>query len=155
MKLGTKGRYAVMAMVDVAKNGKGGSPISLSDISSRQEISLSYLEQLFCKLRKANLVSSTRGVLGGYLLSRSPSHISIAEIIHAAEEPIQLTRCRSKSVGCMKNQARCLTHHLWESIGHQITNYLAKISLEDIVDNKSLKDFPQENTKQKIYAVSS
>ncbi len=140
MKIGTKGRYAVMAMVDVAKYGNKTTPVSLSDIAERQEISLSYLEQLFCKLRKAHLVSSMRGALGGYLLSRSSDHISIADIIDAAEEPVRLTRCPSiKGKGCMKNEVQCLTHHLWEGMGNQISSYLKKISLQDILDKKSLE----------------
>lgn len=139
MKLGTKGRYAVMAMVDVAKNSNKTAPVALSDIAERQEISLSYLEQLFCKLRKAGLVSSIRGALGGYLLSRSADHISIADIIDAAEEPVRLTRCNfSQNKGCMKNEVRCLTHHLWDAMGHQMMLYLQGISLKDILDKKPL-----------------
>lgn len=139
MKIGTKGRYAVMAMVDVAKYGNKTTPVSLSDIAERQEISLSYLEQLFCKLRKAQLVSSMRGALGGYFLNRKSNHISIADIIDAAEEPVRLTRCSSLSgKGCMKNEVRCLTHHLWEGMGNQIAAYLEKISLQDVLEKKSL-----------------
>ena len=138
MKLSTKGRYAVMAMVDLAKQSTG-SPIALADVADRQEISLSYLEQLFGKLRRGGLVNSVRGPGGGYLLSRAPDDIRISDIILAVDEPIQTTRCSPGSpAGCKANKSRCLTHDLWEELGHHIYLYLSSTSLEDVVGNRVL-----------------
>ena len=136
MKLSTKGRYAVMAMVDLAKQSTG-SPIALADVAERQEISLSYLEQLFGKLRRGGLVNSVRGPGGGYLLSRAPDDIRISDIIVAVDEPIQTTRCSPGSpAGCKANKSRCLTHDLWEELGHHIYFYLSSTSLEDVVEKR-------------------
>ena len=136
MKLSTKGRYAVMAMVDLAKETTG-SPIALADVADRQEISLSYLEQLFGKLRRGGLVNSVRGPGGGYLLSRAPDDIRISDIIVAVDEPIQTTRCSPGSpAGCKANKSRCLTHDLWEELGHHIYLYLSSTSLEDVVEKR-------------------
>ena len=136
MKLSTKGRYAVMAMVDLAKQSTG-SPIALADVADRQEISLSYLEQLFGKLRRGGLVNSVRGPGGGYLLSRAPDDIRISDIIVAVDEPIQTTRCSPGSpAGCKANKSRCLTHDLWEELGHHIYFYLSSTSLEDVVEKR-------------------
>ena len=136
MKLSTKGRYAVMAMVDLAKQSTG-SPIALADVADRQEISLSYLEQLFGKLRRGGLVKSVRGPGGGYLLSRAPDDIRISDIILAVDEPIQTTRCSPGSpAGCKANKSRCLTHDLWEELGHHIYLYLSSTSLEDVVEKR-------------------
>ncbi len=138
MKLSTKGRYAVMAMVDLAKQSIG-EPIALADVADRQEISLSYLEQLFGKLRRAGLVNSVRGPGGGYLLSRSAADIRICDIIFSVDEPIQTTRCSPGSpAGCKSNKSRCLTHDLWEELGHQIYIYLSSVSLEDVVQKRVL-----------------
>ena len=110
MRLSTKGRYAVMAMVDLAKHG-AGRPVSLADIAERQEISLSYLEQLFAKLRKGNLVTSVRGPGGGYLLAYAAAETRISDIILAVDEPIRATRCAPGApTGCRGNNSRCLTH---------------------------------------------
>jgi Rrf2 family iron-sulfur cluster assembly transcriptional regulator len=137
MKIGTKGRYAVMAMIDIAKFGREGAPIALSEIAARQEIALNYLEQLFCKLRRAGLVTSARGVLGGYSLSRSAYAISIADIVAAADEALHFTRCHSnKEKGCMADSTQCLSHHLWDALGHQMISYLQQISLQDVLDKK-------------------
>ncbi len=137
MKMGTKGRYAVMAMIDVAKFGVEGKPVSLSDIAARQEISLNYLEQLFCKLRRADLVTSARGAFGGYSLSRPVQDIAIADIVEAADESLHFTRCHSdKTKGCMANSTQCLSHHLWDSLGQHMMMYLKKISLKDVLDKK-------------------
>lgn len=137
MKIGTKGRYAVMAMVDMARYGEKRVPVALSDIAERQEISLSYLEQLFCKLRRAGLVSSARGALGGYCLGRAAADISIADITEAAEESVQMTRCSSQiGHGCMRNESQCLTHHLWDALGAQLLSYLKSISLQDVLEKK-------------------
>tara|TARA_R110002050_G_scaffold54754_1_gene123844 strand:- start:16089 stop:16571 length:483 start_codon:yes stop_codon:yes gene_type:complete len=137
MKLGTKGRYAVMAVVDLAKHGSD-KPISLSEISERQEISLSYLEQLFSKLRKSSIVLSARGAQGGYMLARNASHITIAEIVSAAEEPLRLTRC-SKIIGngCMSSNSRCLTHNLWEELGNHIYEFLDSVTLDDVLNKNT------------------
>ena len=136
MKLSTKGRYAVMAMVDLAI-GSGGKPIALSDVAERQEISLSYLEQLFGKLRKGDLVKSVRGPGGGYLLARNASETRISDIILAVDEPIHATRCTPGSPqGCRSNKSRCLTHDLWEELGNQIYLCLNSISVADVVNKR-------------------
>lgn len=138
MKLSTKGRYAVMAMADLASHGSG-KPVSLAVIAERQEISLSYLEQLFGKLRRGELVKSVRGPGGGYLLSRPAGDIRIADIILAVDEPIQATRCKPGSpVGCRNNKSRCLTHNLWEALGNQIHLFLSSVSLEEVSTGRVL-----------------
>lgn len=138
MKLSTKGRYAVMAMVDLACNSNG-SPVALADIADRQEISLSYLEQLFGKLRKGGLVKSVRGPGGGYLLSRPAQQTRVSDIILAVDEPIQTTRCTPGSpAGCHNHKGRCLTHDLWEELGNQIYLYLSSVSLGDVVERRLL-----------------
>jgi Rrf2 family iron-sulfur cluster assembly transcriptional regulator len=138
MKLSTKGRYAVMAMVDLASHSRG-NPVALADIAERQEISLSYLEQLFGKLRKGGLVKSVRGPGGGYLLSRVPQQTRISDIILAVDEPIQTTRCSPGTpAGCHNNKGRCLTHDLWEELGNQIYLYLSSVSLSDICERRIL-----------------
>lgn len=132
MRLSTKGRYAVMAMADLASH-TSGKPVALADIAERQEISLSYLEQLFGRLRKGGLVKSVRGPGGGYLLSRPPAEMRISDIILAVDEPIQTTRCTPGSpAGCHNNKGRCLTHDLWEELGNQIYLYLSSVTLEQV-----------------------
>ena len=136
MRLTAKGRYAVTAMLDLAVHEDEG-PITLAAISRRQGISLSYLEQLFGKLRRGGLVKSVRGPGGGYLLSRAPDDIRISDIILAVDEPIQTTRCSPGSpAGCKANKSRCLTHDLWEELGHHIYLYLSSTSLEDVVEKR-------------------
>ena len=138
MKLSTKGRYAVMAMVDLTRNSDG-RPVALADIAERQEISLSYLEQLFAKLRKGGLVRSVRGPGGGYLLAHGADATRISDIILAVDEPIRATRCHSGSpVGCRSNKSRCLTHDLWEELGNQIHLYLSSVSLADVCARRVL-----------------
>ncbi len=138
MRLSTKGRYAVMAMVDLAKHGDG-NPVALSEIAVRQEISLSYLEQLFAKLRRAGLVSSVRGPGGGYVLSRTAEETRLADIILAVDEPIRATRCVPGSpVGCTGDKVRCITHDLWEELGNLIHLFFSSISLADVVDRRIL-----------------
>jgi Rrf2 family iron-sulfur cluster assembly transcriptional regulator len=138
MKLSTKGRYAVTAMVDLARH-ETGRPITLAEIAERQEISLSYLEQLFAKLRRGGLVRSARGPGGGYSLSRSAEDIRIADIILAVDEPIQATRCRpGSSRGCTSSGSRCLTHDLWEELGRQIQIFLSTVSLADVSNRRVL-----------------
>lgn len=132
MKLSTKGRYAVMAMVDLAQNS-AGQPVTLAEISDRQDISLSYLEQLFAKLRRAGLVMSVRGPGGGYKLTDVAEDIRISEVILAVDEPIQTTSCKpGTSAGCIRKNTRCMTHDLWEELGHQIHGYLSSVSLADV-----------------------
>jgi Rrf2 family iron-sulfur cluster assembly transcriptional regulator len=138
VKLSTKGRYAVMAMVDLASHSNG-NPVALADIADRQEISLSYLEQLFGRLRKGGLVKSVRGPGGGYLLARPTAQMRVSDIILAVDEPIQTTRCAPGSpAGCHNHKGRCLTHDLWEELGNQIYLYLSSVSLADVVDRKLL-----------------
>ena len=138
MKLSTKGRYAVMAMADLACHSNG-SPVALADIADRQEISLSYLEQLFGKLRKGGLVRSVRGPGGGYLLARPAVQTRISDIILAVDEPIQTTRCSPGSpAGCHNHKGRCMTHDLWEELGNQIYLYLSSVSLGDVVERRLL-----------------
>lgn len=138
VKLSTKGRYAVMAMVDLAAHSRG-RPVALAEIADRQEISLSYLEQLFAKLRRGGLVKSVRGPGGGYLLARTPRDTRISDIIIAVDEPIRATRCTPGSpAGCRSNRSRCLTHDLWEELGNQIYLYLSAVSLEDVCERRVL-----------------
>ncbi len=138
MRLSTKGRYAVMAMVDLAKHS-GGDPVSLAEIAERQEISLSYLEQLFAKLRKGGLVNSVRGPGGGYLLAFAASETRISDIILAVDEPIRATRCAPGApLGCSGSKSRCLTHDLWEELGNQIHLYLSSVSLADVCERRLL-----------------
>ncbi len=130
MRLTTKGRYAVTAMLDLAMHSKG-DPVSLSDISDRQGISLSYLEQLFSKLRQKTLVTSVRGPGGGYSLGRIPDSISVAEIINAVNESVDATNCSGQ--GDCQNGEMCLTHYLWEDLSEQIRSFLGDISLASLI----------------------
>jgi Rrf2 family iron-sulfur cluster assembly transcriptional regulator len=136
MKLTTKGRYAVTAMLDLALH-QGQGPINLSEISSRQGISLSYLEQLFSRLRKGGLVSSSRGPGGGYSLGRASTDISVSDVISAVDETVDATRCHGKK-NC-HGEDRCLTHDLWEELSQQITSFLSNISLASLVERGSVK----------------
>src|SRR5579864_300595 len=139
MRLSTKGRYAVMAMADLAGHEANARPVSLADIAERQEISLSYLEQLFAKLRRGGLVTSVRGPGGGYRLSRPSAEVRIADIIVAVDEPITATRCRPGSPkGCTGTSTRCVTHDLWEELGRQIHVFLSSVSLADVVEKRVL-----------------
>ena len=133
MKLTTRGRYAVTAMLDLAING-GSRPVSLADISGRQEISLSYLEQLFAKLRREQLVTSARGPGGGYRLARSGTDIFVAEIIDAVDESVDVTNCQGQG-NCHQGET-CLTHHLWEDLSGQIHDFLSQISLGDLMEGR-------------------
>jgi Rrf2 family iron-sulfur cluster assembly transcriptional regulator len=127
-----------MAMVDIAANSDG-SPIALADVAERQEISLSYLEQLFGKLRRGGLVKSVRGPGGGYLLAHTAGETRIADIILAVDEPIKAVRCTPGSpAGCRINKTRCLTHDLWEELGNKIYLYLNSVSLADVVEKRVL-----------------
>ncbi len=136
MKLTTRGRYAVTAMLDLAIHGTE-KPISLADISGRQEISLSYLEQLFAKLRRGELVTSVRGPGGGYRLAREEDTIYVAEIIDAVDESVDVTNCNGKG-NCHHGEV-CLTHHLWQDLSQQIHEFLSRISLADLVERNQLQ----------------
>lgn len=132
MKLSTKGRYAVMAMADLAFHDRG-RPVALAEVAQRQEISLSYLEQLFGRLRRAGLVSSVRGPGGGYRVARDPAQVRIAEIVLAVDEPITATRCTPGAPnGCHSQRGRCLTHDLWEELAHHIHLFLNAVTLADV-----------------------
>ena len=138
MKLSTKGRYAVMAMVDLAQHSDDG-PVCLSEIAERQEISLSYLEQLFAKLRRGGLVKSVRGPGGGYMLAHGRGATRIADIILAVDEPIRAVRCKpGATLGCRGDRSRCLTHDLWEELSNQIHLYLNSVTLEDVCEKRVL-----------------
>ncbi|GMG83575.1 Rrf2 family transcriptional regulator [Paralimibaculum aggregatum] len=134
MKLSTKGRYAVTALADIALN-TGQDPVSLGDISGRQDISLAYLEQLFVRLRRAGLVTSIRGPGGGYRLARDPARISIAEIMAAVDERLNAMGCEGKSgvQGCGSTREVCLTHTLWEQLSAHVHVFLAQTSIADVI----------------------
>ncbi|MDB5456162.1 MAG: Rrf2 family transcriptional regulator [Caulobacter sp.] len=138
MRLSTKGRYAVMAMTDLARrqDEAEGRAVALAEIAARQQISLSYLEQLFARLRRKGLVKSARGPGGGYRLALAASETHIADIVLAVDEPLRATRCgltKGGPKGCMAGGERCLTHDLWEEMGRQIHGYLASVSLADVL----------------------
>ena len=136
MKLTTKGRYAVMAMADLASFAIQ-KPISLTEISLRQNISLSYLEQLFAKLKVSNLVKSVRGANGGYTLVKPASEIKLSSIIYAVDETVQTLNCKKESKkGCNHKSMKCITHNLWDDLDQHINNFFEKVKLEDIVDTK-------------------
>jgi Rrf2 family transcriptional regulator, iron-sulfur cluster assembly transcription factor len=137
MRLTTKGRFAVTAMVDLGLR-HGNGPVTLAEISERQKISLSYLEQLFGKLRRKNIVESVRGPGGGYLLGREMRELSVAEIILAVDEPIDATQCGGKE-NCHDDQ-KCITHDLWAALNQRIFEYLGSVTLQQLVDNQRAKE---------------
>ena len=133
MKLTTKGRYAVMALADIANFDKS-NPVSLRDISLRQNISLVYLEQIFFKLKKNNIVKSVRGVNGGYILSEEPENIKLSNIFSAVEEKIQTVNCKKESrKGCNGKSSKCITHYLWDELEIYINNFFEKKNLSDLI----------------------
>jgi Rrf2 family transcriptional regulator, iron-sulfur cluster assembly transcription factor len=139
MRLTTRGRYAVTAMLDLALHADSG-PVALADIAARQDISLAYLEQLFAKLRKGGLVASVRGPGGGYSLALAPSETSVASVIAAVDESVDATRC-----GGARNchgEVRCLTHDLWEDLSNAIGQFLAAISLADLIERRACEHAP-------------
>jgi Rrf2 family iron-sulfur cluster assembly transcriptional regulator len=136
MKLTSKGRYAVTAMLDVAIHAVSG-PVPLADISERQGISLSYLEQLFSRLRKDGLVNSIRGPGGGYRLGRCSAQIAVADVIHAVDESINATKCGGK--GNCQDGKQCLTHYLWADLSDRIEDFLKSISLAELVEQRNVK----------------
>ena len=133
MKLTTKGRYAVMAMADLALF-KDKGPTNLTDISLRQNISLAYLEQIFIKLKKNNLVKSVRGAKGGYVLELSPEEIRISNIIAAVDEEVKMLNCKKESKrGCNNKSTKCITHNLWDQLDKHINSFFEKVKLQDLV----------------------
>ena len=137
MRLTTKGRFAVNAMIDLTRN-EGRNPVSLASISERQDISIAYLEQLFNKLRRRDLVKSVRGPSGGYRLARHPADISVADIVFAVNEPLDTTRCQGNG-NCRqspKGNVECITHNLWANLNERIIAYLESISLQELAENR-------------------
>jgi Rrf2 family iron-sulfur cluster assembly transcriptional regulator len=138
MKLTTKGRYAVMAMADIALFRDKG-PISLTDVSLRQNISLAYLEQIFIKLKNKNLVKSIRGAKGGYVLVIPPEDIKISSIISAVDEEVKMLNCKKESKrGCNNKSSKCITHNLWDQLDQHINNFFEKVKLQDLVKKNQL-----------------
>jgi len=138
MKLTTKGRYAVMAMADLALF-KDKGPTNLTDISLRQNISLAYLEQIFKKLKKSNLVKSVRGAKGGYVLVFSPEEIKISNIIAAVDEEVKMLSCKKESKkGCNNKLTKCITHNLWDKLDQHINNFFEKVKLQDLVKKNQI-----------------
>ena len=146
MRLTTKGRYAVTAMLDLALHAQKG-PVSLGDISDRQSISVSYLEQLFAKLRRSSLVSSVRGPGGGYQLSRGMETIQVAQVIDAVNESVDATRCQG--LGDCHAGDTCLTHHLWCDLSQQIHEFLSGISLADLVTRREVQEVAQRQDQRR------
>jgi Rrf2 family transcriptional regulator, iron-sulfur cluster assembly transcription factor len=139
MRLTSKGRYAVMALADLAANGGEERAVPLQEISERQEISLSYLEQLFARMRRAGLVGGVRGPGGGYRLGRKAAEIAISEVIAAVDEPIKTTRCPDGSLkSCQGKIGRCIAHDLWDELGRQIHVFLDAVTLEDVITRRVL-----------------
>ena len=138
MRLSSKGRYAVMAMADLARHSVDPTvrAVALADIAARQDLSLAYLEQLFTRLRREGLVVSHRGPGGGYRLARPAGQLAVAEIVLAVDEPLEAVRCQSKAKGCMPGGERCLTHDLWEALGDHIHSFLSGVSLDDVVQGR-------------------
>ena len=138
MKLTSKGRFAVTALVDLAVNTQNDKPTSLSDISLRQNISLSFLEQILNLLKKDGIVKSVRGPNGGYSLAKKPEKVMISQIIEAINEEVKITKCNGIDFGCssQKHSGKCLTHNLWAELSNQIYFYLDSISLDDVKKNK-------------------
>ena len=138
MKLTSKGRYAVMAMADLALF-KDSGPINLTEISLRQNISLAYLEQIFIKLKKNNLVKSIRGARGGYVLETSPEDIKISNIIAAVDEKVKTLNCKKESKkGCNNKSSKCITHNLWDQLDQHINSFFEKVKLQDLVKKNQI-----------------
>ncbi len=136
MKLTSKGRYAVMALADLASFNKG-DPVSLRDISLRQNISLIYLEQIFLKLKKYNIVNSIRGTNGGYILTKEPSKIKLAEIFNAVDEKVKTVKCKKESKkGCNGKSVKCITHDLWDELEMYINTFFEKKNLSDLMNQQ-------------------
>jgi len=155
MQLSTKGRYAVMAIVEVARQNDG-RPLALSDISLRLDLSLAYLEQLFMKLRRKGIVQSVRGPGGGYVLARGADEVSIGEVMSAVDEPVRMTRCAPENdAGCVASR-RCSTHHLWGALGIHIEKFLADATVADVLNGRfsgaEVVAFPREEAVLRVVA---
>ncbi|MDX2309179.1 MAG: Rrf2 family transcriptional regulator [Hyphomicrobium sp.] len=135
MELTTRGRYAVMAMADIARHSRD-MPVALSSVAERQQLSLAYLEQLIARLRRVGLLESARGRTGGYRLGKPADQVSIAEILIAVEEGTRMTRC-SSGRGCV-GENRCITHHLWDALGAHIGSFFESVSLSDVIEGRPL-----------------
>jgi len=153
MRLTTKGRFAVTAMIDLALRQHAG-PVTLAAISQRQEISLSYLEQLFGKLRRHQLVESTRGPGGGYTLAKKASDITVADIILSVDEPIDATHCGGKE-NCHGNSGRCMTHDLWSALNSRMVEFLDSVDLQKLVDDQLASGLTVENKPAVKRAISA
>jgi Rrf2 family iron-sulfur cluster assembly transcriptional regulator len=137
MKIGTKERYAVMALIDLAHFGRAGQPVTSADVSSRQSISVPYLEQVFVKLRQKGFVKSQRGKAGGYSLARPATEIRISDILDAMDAGVHTTRCAPASgEGCLHDKGRCMTHDLWEGLSETMNVYLKSITLADVTEGR-------------------
>jgi Rrf2 family iron-sulfur cluster assembly transcriptional regulator len=137
MKLTSKGRYAVMALADLAKFNSV-NPVSLRDISLRQGISLDFLEQIFSKLKKKNIVKSTRGIQGGYILTKNPEQIKLANILNAVDEEVKTVQCKKESKkGCNGKISKCITHNLWDELEIYINTFFEKKNLKDLISNST------------------
>ena len=148
MRLTTKGRFAVTAMMDLALH-HGGGPVTLAEISGRQKISLSYLEQLFGKLRRHGLVESVRGPGGGYCLAKALAAVTVAEIILAVDEPIDATQCGGKE-NC-RDEQKCLTHDLWAALNQRILDYLGAVSLQQLVEEQKTKESAKDTVVAQMH----
>lgn len=141
MELTTRGRYAVMAMIDLAFHGSEGQSISLADIAKRQDISLSYLEQLFAKLRKGGIVDAKRGPKGGYKLAKQATEISISNIVSAVDENVKATACNDKErLGCGNRSSKCVAHGLWAALTNHIQDFLSDVTIADVLSKKFNKN---------------
>lgn len=150
MKLTTKGRYAVTAMLDLALHA-GQGPVALADISARQGISLSYLEQLFARIRKAGIVKSTRGPSGGYSLNREPEAITMADIIHAVDETVDARGCEGGEF--CAGSVKCLMHDVWTDLSVHVNQFLQNISLQDLMDKKTIQQLAHQQDEQLLNHV--
>ena len=151
MKLTSKGRFAVMSLVDIATNSVGNKPVSLSEISSRQNISLPFLEQIFISLKKSGLVRSVRGPSGGYTFAKNPDFIKIYDVIKAIDEDLKIMGCNGVDYGCIPNKrkTKCLTHNLWNKLSNHIFFFLSSVSINDVKKNsyESILISEQSNNK--------
>ena len=151
MELTTRGRYAVMAMADLARH-QAGEPVALAAIAERQKLSLAYLEQLFARLRRAEIVVSARGRSGGYRLGRTAADITIADILRAVEEETRMTRCSGEGeAGCL-GATRCITHGLWQALGQHIEQFFQTVTLQDVIDGGPRAAGVEETVQQRLAA---
>ena len=151
MKLTSKGRFAVMSLVDIAINSVGNKPVSLSEISNRQNISLPFLEQIFISLKKSGIVKSIRGPSGGYTFAKNPDFIKIYDVIKAIDEDLKIMRCNGIDYGCIPNKrkTKCLTHNLWNKLSNHILFFLSSVSINDVRKNsyESILNIEHHNNK--------